>query len=156
MSSIVAIYTAPASRAPMSAQQAVQVRMGSGIVGDRHYRPNAQGRINDATQVTLIAREAITVFNQAHGLTIPPDAFRRNLLTTGVDLNGLVGCDFRVGKVLLRGMELCEPCGVLGKLLQQPDLSPAAVIRALVGQGGLRAQILDTGVIHVGDAVVAL
>lgn len=152
MSSIVAIFTAPASRAAMTRHESVQARLGSGIVGDRHYRPQARGN-TAATQVTLIAQEAVNAFNQAHGLAIAPAAFRRNLLTAGVDLNRLVGQAFAVGKVQLRGIELCEPCSVIGQLLQQPGLGPSAVVRALMGHGGLRAEVLNTAVVHVGDRI---
>ncbi|MBZ2188499.1 MOSC domain-containing protein [Alcanivorax sp. JB21] len=148
---IVAIYTAAASRGPVSAHDAVQVRMGCGIVGDRHYRRNN----SPANQITLIEQEAVEAFNQAHGLAVLPSALRRNLLTRGVALNALEGREFQVGTVRLRGIELCEPCSVIGKLLQQPGLNPTRVIQALMGHGGLRAEILNTGVIRVGDAVTS-
>ncbi|WP_111656045.1 MOSC domain-containing protein [Isoalcanivorax indicus] len=150
MSVVTAIFTAAVSRAPVSEQPAVQVRAGGGIVGDRNYRRNNQ----PANQITLIEQEAIDAFNQAHRLAVPASALRRNLLTRGVDLNALEGREFTVGTLRLRGIELCEPCAVIGKLLQQPDLSPTQVIQALMGRGGLRAEILDTGVIRVGDPVI--
>lgn len=149
MSAVTAIFTAAVSRGPVSEQPAVQVRMGCGIVGDRNYRRNNL----PANQITLIEQEAVDAFNQAHQLAIPASALRRNLLTQGVDLNALEGREFMVGGIRLRGIELCEPCSVVGKLLQQPGLSPTQVIQALMGRGGLRAEILDSGVIRVGDPV---
>src|SRR5438874_415595 len=68
---------------------------------------------------------------------------RRNLLTAGVPLNHLVGKTFRVGEVVLRGIELCEPCGHLEKL------TCAGIKRALIHRGGLRAQILRGGELRV-------
>jgi len=70
------------------------------------------------------------------------------VLTRGIDLNALVGYRFTVGDVLCEGVELCEPCNHLQSLTQQ------GVLRGLVHRGGLRADVLDGGVITPGDAVV--
>ena len=69
------------------------------------------------------------------------------MVTRGVALNHLVGRDFMIGDVKVRGIRLCEPCGHLEGLTGLP------VIKALRHRGGLRAQILTAGVIRVGDAV---
>lgn len=153
--SLVAIYTAAASRAPVSAQDAIQVRMGCGIVGDRHFRARGYAEGAPPNQITLIEQEAVDDFNTRHGVSVTNGELRRNLVTRSIDLNALVGKIFAVGEVRLRGIELCEPCVVIGKLLQRPSLSPAQVVRAWVGHGGLRAEILDDGVIRVGDAIIA-
>ncbi|RFA27235.1 MOSC domain-containing protein [Alkalilimnicola ehrlichii] len=150
MAAVIGIYTAEKSGAPVGARDAVEVRRGCGIVGDRHFRPNGA---NAADQITLIEQEAVTAFNEAHGLSVAPWELRRNLVTEGIDLNALVGREFQVGAVRLRGIELCEPCATVGRLLQQPELSPTQVIKALMGKGGLRAEIVSTGVIRIGDAV---
>jgi MOSC domain-containing protein YiiM len=47
-------------------------------------------------------------------------------------------------------MRLCEPCTVVDRYATRP------VLRALVHRGGLRADILEDGVIRVGDAIRAL
>lgn len=151
MGTVTALYTAAAKHGPVARHDAVQVRLGCGIVGDRHYRANN----SPARQITLIERERVHAFAAEHGLDLDPAMLRRNVLTTAADLNGLVGREFQVGGVRLRGIERCEPCMVVGRLLQRPGLPPARVIRALLGQGGLRAEILDTGVIRVGDPVRA-
>jgi len=61
-----------------------------------------------------------------------------------------VGRTFRVGNVLLRGYKLAEPCAYL------EGLTRAGVRRALVHRAGLRAEILEGGVVHVGDAIEGL
>jgi MOSC domain-containing protein YiiM len=76
-----------------------------------------------------------------------PGEARRNVVTRGVPLNHLVGHDFAIGDVRVRGIRLCEPCGHLEALTGLP------VIKSLRHRGGLRAQILTQGVIRVGDAV---
>ena len=58
---------------------------------------------------------------------------RRNLATRGVRLNGLVNAEFTIGNVRLRGVELCEPCILLGSSLASESLAPAAVVKYWVG-----------------------
>ena len=68
-------------------------------------------------------------------------------MTSGVPLNHLIGREFWVGEVLMRGVRLCEPCNYL------EGLTKPGVRMALMHRGGLRADILNEGVIRVGDAV---
>jgi len=72
---------------------------------------------------------------------------RRNVVTRDVPLNHLVGREFMLGEVRVRGIRLCEPCSHLQALVGLP------VIKALRHRGGLRAQILTRGMIRVGDPV---
>ena len=74
---------------------------------------------------------------------------RRTVLTSGIDLNALVGVSFTVGEVACEGVELCEPCLGLAKLTE------FGVLRGLVHRGGLRADIVSDGEIAVGDSVRA-
>jgi MOSC domain-containing protein YiiM len=69
------------------------------------------------------------------------------VLTSGIDLNELVGVRFRVGEVECQGVELCEPCLGLAKLTE------FGVLRGLVHRGGLRADIVSDGEIAAGDPV---
>ena len=80
-------------------------------------------------------------------LTLQPAQTRRNLLTRGVPLNHLVGRTFAVGPVVLRGIRLCEPCGHL------EGLTLKGVRAGLIHRGGLRAQILQGGLLQVGAAI---
>ncbi|MEQ3635589.1 MOSC domain-containing protein [Alcanivorax sp.] len=145
---ILALYTASQSRGPVENQPAVQLRAGCGIVGDRHYRRNAKPE----EQITLIEAEAIDSFNREYQQQVVPSTLRRNVLTKGVDLNALEGREFQLGNIRLRGIELCEPCSVVGHLLAG-DLTPKQVINALLGRGGLRCEILSSGVVRVGDNI---
>ena len=72
---------------------------------------------------------------------------RRNLVTEGVPVNHLVGREFTVGGVRMRGYDLAEPCTYL------EELTRTGVRKALIHRGGLRAEILDDGPIAVGDTV---
>jgi MOSC domain-containing protein YiiM len=68
-------------------------------------------------------------------------------VTRGVPLNHLVGREFTVGGVRLRGIKLCEPCA------HMESLSRPGARKALLHRGGLRAQILESGTIRAGDPI---
>jgi MOSC domain-containing protein YiiM len=71
-------------------------------------------------------------------------------LTEGVPLNDLVGRTFRVGSVVLKGLELCEPCGYLEKR------TFVGIKAALKHRGGLRCCVLEGGVTQVGDEIAVV
>ena len=119
---------------------------GAGLEGDRYCTFGASAE----TQLTLIQIEAVNEFNEAFATDLPATAFRRNVITEGVSLNTLEGRIFTVGDVQLRGVELCEPCAYLQKLLDIPGL-----VKQLTHKGGLRCEILRGGVIRPGDPVGA-
>ena len=56
------------------------------------------------------------------------------------DLNSLVGKEFQIGKVVLKGMRLCEPCKYLAK-----ELNEEKVLSQMIHKAGLRAQIIKGG-----------
>src|SRR3954454_24043232 len=115
---------------------------GKGLEGNRYF-----GTGRPEQELTLIAAEQLDYAREEHGLEIDAAAPGRNLLTTGIDLNALVGKRFRVGETECRGIELCEPCTIL-----EARTAPG-VIKALVHRTGLNAEILSGGEIRPGDAV---
>ena len=72
------------------------------------------------------------------------------MLTRGIDVNALVGRRFTIGEVECVGVELCEPCSHL------ESLTVPGVMKGLVHQAGLNADILNDGEIAVGDPVAAI
>ena len=123
---------------------------GCGLEGDRYATGN--GTFSHRPQVpagelTLIQKEHIDTFAGATGIAFSAADARRNIVTQGVDLNTLVGREFWVGHVLIRGIRLCEPCNHLAK-----QTSPE-ILQHLLHKAGLRAQILSPGEIRVGDSV---
>ena len=103
--------------------------------------------------MTFIEAETVDAFNAATGLGIDASATRRNVLTRGVELNPLVGKRFSVGTAVLEGLEPCDPCATLGKRLATASVSATDVVTALANRGGLRARVVDAGVIAPGDEV---
>jgi MOSC domain-containing protein YiiM len=148
---VIDIFIAPRSGEPMQSVPAVEAVAGKGLVGDRKFR-NASHPKKDTPEreITLIESEAIEAVNRDYVLRLDPIETRRNILTSGIALNHLVGREFSVGEVLLRGIMLCEPCKHVEKLTRP------GVMRALVHRGGLRAQILQGGTIRIGDAIPTL
>ena len=146
---VASIHIASAASAPMVSVAEVRAASGRGLEGDRYYS-RAGSYFNEpgpGRAVTLIEIEAIEALKRDYGIELSPGESRRNIVTRGVALNHLVGREFRVGEVTLRGIGLCEPCSHLEKL------SAKGVQRALIHRGGLNAEILIGGVIHIGDAV---
>lgn len=146
---VAGIHVAPAGRAAMIAVARVEAVAGRGLEGDRYAegtgtfsRSPGAGR-----QVTLIESEAVEAAGREYGVKVAPGDCRRNIVTAGVPLNHLVGREFAVGEVLLRGVRLCEPCGHMERL------SEPGIREALVRRGGLRAEIVRGGTIRVGDPV---
>jgi len=147
--SVVSIFITSGPAAAMRSVAQVRAVAGQGLEGDRYFR-GAGTFSKDAgpdQEVTLVESEAVEALRRDYGVEIGPEQTRRNILTRGTSLNHLVGREFRVGDVRLRGLRLCEPCGHLEKLTRE------GVKKGLVHRGGLRAQILNDGVIRVGDAV---
>jgi MOSC domain-containing protein YiiM len=127
------------------AVERVHARAGRGLEGNRYYW--ADGDAPAGRAVTLIAAEEVEAVTAEGPVSITPAATRRNVLTRGIDVNGLVGRRFRIGGVECQGVELCEPCQSL-EAMTQPG-----VIKAFVHRCGLNADILTDGEIGVGDPV---
>jgi MOSC domain-containing protein YiiM len=116
--------------------ESVDAEAGRGLDGDYH------------SDLTLIAAEALDGLREDTGIELSGEQSRRNVLTRGIDLNGLVGRRFTVGGVEAEGLELAEPCTKLRRISGEPG-----VLRGLVHRGGLRADIVTGGRIAVGDEV---
>ena len=123
----------------------VEAIKGKGLVGEKHFKEDNKKR----SQITLIEIENINHYNKITGTTIPAINFLRNIITEGIRLNVLVGKDFFIGVVKVKGHDLCRPCKYLQESLQQKN-----VVKELLHTGGLRCEILTSGIILVGDKIV--
>jgi MOSC domain-containing protein YiiM len=147
--SIERIFISPARGAPQLECEQISVECGRGVVGDRNFGKS----IHPGQNITLIEAEEIELFLALQNLAPDLSLTRRNLITRRVRLNDFVGKEFMVGEVRLRGVELCEPCTILGGCLSSEAVPPIAVIKHWVHRGGLRADVLSQGVIHRGDRI---
>ncbi len=150
MPCVTQILIAESPEAPMRRLPEVRAVPGKGLEGDRYFE--GRGTFSPQPQrpdfeLTFIEGEKVDAFARESGLAFTALHARRNLVTEGVDLNALVGKEFSVGEVRIRGVRLCEPCSYLAKT------SFPETLKGLVHKGGLRAQILTGGVIRAGDRV---
>jgi steroid delta-isomerase-like uncharacterized protein len=146
---LISIHAAPAAGAPMQALESAHAIAGQGLEGDRYFTKvgtysKTPGAVRD---VTLIESEAVEQVNAKLGTKFAPSDMRRNIVTRGVALNHLVGQDFRIGEVRLRGERLCQPCSYLETLTQ------VGIKAAMQHRAGLRAEILIGGTIRAGDEI---
>ncbi|HVY69974.1 MAG TPA: MOSC domain-containing protein [Verrucomicrobiae bacterium] len=150
MGHVVAILIAASPESVMEERGEVRAVPGRGLEGDRYFigvgtfSPNPQ---KPDFELTLVERENIEEFAAVTGLPFTAAHARRNIVTSGVRLNDLVGKEFFAGEVRIRGARLCEPCNYLAKTTYPETL------RGLVHKAGLRAQILSEGRIRAGDEI---
>ena len=132
----------PAERHPVHAVDHVECIAGRGLRGDRFFdhRPDYHG------QVTFVMWEHLAALWTELGVPESerdPAAARRNVVTEGLHLPGLVGVEFELQGVRFQGTEECRPCHWM-------DLAIAPGAHAgLARRGGLRARILSDGVLRV-------
>jgi MOSC domain-containing protein YiiM len=143
------IFTRSSADGSTHEHQTVKLITGAGIEGDRYFDRHEEPGQN----ITLVEAEEIERFISEHHRPHDLSITGRNLVTRGVRLNELVGKEFKVGSVLLRGVELCEPCLGLGEALATGEVTPPIVVKSLVHRAGLRADVLSTGSISVGATV---
>jgi molybdopterin-guanine dinucleotide biosynthesis protein A len=136
----------PAGEHPLHSVTSVECVAGRGLRGDRFwdYKPDNPG------QITFFAEEVHQALLAAlHPTPCAPAAYRRNVLTRGIDLNPLIGREFTVQGVRFLGMAECKPCYWMDQAV-----GPGAE-NFLKGRGGLRAKILSDGELHVDCAPAA-
>lgn len=148
---VVSIHIAAVGAAPMKSVSEVQAVVSRGFEGDRYAAKlgTYSNKPGSGRDVTLIEIEAVEAVQRDYGIALEAGLTRRNLVTRGVYLNHLVGEEFCVGAVVLRGTRLCEPCA------HMEQLTVKGALRGLIHRGGLRAEIVKGGVIRVGDAISA-
>jgi MOSC domain-containing protein YiiM len=121
---------------PTVACAEIECVAGRGIVGDRFFdcKPNNTGQITFFAEETY---EALCRELNVHDKE--PSVFRRNVITSDVNLNEWIGGEFEIQGVRFRGVEECKPCYWMDEAF-----APGAE-KFLRGQGGLRATILTDG-----------
>ena len=124
--------------------QKIEVLSGKGIIGDRHFHENN----DDRNQITLIESENIDYYNNKFKTNYHYIEFRRNIVTKGIKLNDLVEKKLLIGKIEVKGHDLCRPCKHLEEMLKGKD-----IIKEFLRKGGLRCEILISGQINEGDEI---
>jgi len=133
----------PSADHPIQEVDEIECVAGSGVRGDRFfdYKPDYKG------QITFFAWEVLEALWEKFGIPSEarnPAATRRNVVTEGIDLNGMIGREFEIQGVRFRGSEECRPCYWMNEAFRNPEAEAW-----LKGRGGLRARILTDGILRV-------
>lgn len=150
-----AIVLRPARGEPARRVEVTLAIAARGLDGDRGaLRASRTPRVG-ARQVTLIQAEHLPAIAALVGLdAVAPEALRRNLVVSGVNLVAArtlfadVPLRLRLGDaVVLEVTGPAEPCSRM-----EVALGPGGYV-AMRGHGGVTARVLEGGPLRVGDAV---
>ena len=153
---IQAIYLAHSAGEPMRALDHAQVNAGLGFAGDRYalgtgaYSNSEPSKVRHISIISIagidIANEWLEAGNEP---SFDAGDTRRNIVLADITpdaLNALVGHQFQLGDILMLGTELCTPCERPAQLLGRPNF-----MDAFEGRGGIRAKVLNSGTLAIGD-----
>ena len=115
-----------------------------GIINDRYY----ENFKNKYEHVTLIEAENIDYFNNITKKKINYKDFRRNIITSGINLNSLINKKLQIDNVVLKVHQLCQPCKYL-----QSKLNIENLVKLLLNKSGVCAEIIKSGKISTFDQI---
>ena len=155
MAKVIGLFVCPAAGERMQACTVVRALAGQGLEGDRYaLGRGTYSRVprKVARHISLIGQEAMEASNdelRRRGLVpFEADETRRNILVEGIDVYTLLGKEFRVGAVDLRGSDITRPCPVPSAVAGKVGFK-----EAYHGRGGILAEILLGGLISLGDVL---
>jgi MOSC domain-containing protein YiiM len=133
----------PPGEHPIVEHDGIKLLAGRGIEGDRFldFKDGYKGQITFIDQAVV---EAVRF--HAMNPALPASSFRRNVVIQGLDLNALVGTQFRLGGLLFEGTQECSPCYWMDEACGTPGTESL-----MKGQGGLRCRILEGGSLTRGE-----
>lgn len=143
MAEIISMHVVRKRNAAAESCNHITVRSNFGIVGD--YRSDKF----QIGQITLVETEAIDTMARKLGYDIPAGSSRRQIMVKGIELNELIGQNLRIGQILVRVEEKCNPCKNM-----ETKIGPGAK-DAMNDKGGIRCRIIKGGELHVGDKITA-
>ena len=134
--------------------EAAKLEAGKGIVGDRYHERAleflAVGDQVPSNHISVISKEELAGFLERNNAEIDYADFRRNVLTSGIDLRELIGRQFKLGSALCQGIEDCDPCVFLAATVHR------SVLPEMKKKAGLRAIILEDGDLKIGDTITLI
>lgn len=145
-----AIYITHSAGEPMVSVGRARSVADRGLEGDRYCL--GRGFYSDkegwGANVTLIQSEAIDAVNTGYSADFTGAMLRRNLVTSNIKLDSLIGCQFRCGTAVLYGTKPFPPCAHLAFLLGRHE-----VLKYFAYCGGIGARVMADGEISVGDRI---
>ena len=156
MPRIHSIYTSSQAGELMDKRESARLIIGAGIEGDRYalgigaFSGSIPSKIRDVSLIALTGIEDANLELESNGMkTFFAIETRRNIVIEDMSsdaLNQLVGKEFSLGSIRLRATELCIPCERPANLSKKSNF-----LSAFKNRGGIRAQVLDSGEVRVGD-----
>ena len=153
MGKVINIFISPEAGKHMQSMKSVELIKGQGIKGDRYFSKKgtfSRPELNPGQHVTLIETENCKLIEDFYKMKFSAECSRRNIETEGIQLNDLIDKKVRVGSAILKGIRLCEPCEHLANLVGRQ------VLHGLVHRGGLRAEVIQGGIISIDDEIIEL
>ena len=129
--------------------EAIEIRAGLGIVGDRYFGHAA----HRTASVTVMALESIEHVSRVLGVgPVDPALTRRNIILRGAPIDELRGEDFSLdtgrGAVRFRAHRPANPCAWMDVAFGE------GAHKALLKRGGIRCEPLTNGTLMLGPAVL--
>jgi MOSC domain-containing protein YiiM len=141
MAEIISIHVVRKRNAAAESCNHVTVRSNFGITGDYRSEKFQIG------QITLIEAETIDAMSRKLGYDIPSGSSRRQIIVKGIKLNELIGRNLRMGQILVRVEDKCNPCKNM-----ETKIGPGAE-EAMNDNGGIHCRIIKGGELRVGDKI---
>jgi MOSC domain-containing protein YiiM len=148
MSVVEDIFVAPVGGSQMQRVSQIEAFEGKGLAGDRYAERTGYWSGSDECQVTLIEAEGLDEIKSSTSVDVSDGQHRRNIVTRGVDIHGLMGMRFRIGGAVLEYDRPRPPCRYI------QSVSERGMTKALGrSRGGICARVIESGTISVGDAI---
>ena len=149
MGVVEAIFVTGSGSSPMQRVDEVLAVAGAGLSGDRYAEKTGYWTGVDECQVTLIEAEALDAIAASTDVRVTEGQHRRNVVVRGVELRALAGATFTIGEARFSYDRPRPPCRYI-ESITQPGMTRALAAR----RGGICVQVVESGVIRVGDELV--
>lgn len=140
------------AKEPLHYVERVRAVQGKGLEGDRYFY--GQGTFNkpqisqDVREISLLPYESLAECNRRLESDLDFPDLRRNLVIKHFDASLLQDKVFTIGTAQFRIVRTCPPCRYLSRLLDKDMMAGLKYI------GGYRAEIVQSGMIAVGDGLI--
>lgn len=132
----------------MQANDAAEVLAGRGLAGDRYCLGTGHWHPVESCEVTLISEDDLRRARRRLDVPLDQGRHRRNLVVSGIRTRDLEGHCFRIGTARFAYRKPRPPCGYLNQV------TGANLAKALGRNSGICLEILESGLIRVGDPLV--